>query len=132
MSLVQQLPALQIAVPLLTAPLVILLRGPALAWAAASAASAMAFAIAIALTATVLSQGAISYDMGGWPAPYGITLNIDALSALVLLLVTGASAVTLLCGRASLGQAMDPGRQRMVAAGRPRIRPISPESNPAS
>lgn len=116
MSLVQQLPALQIAVPLLTAPLVILLRGPALAWAAASAASAMAFAIAIALTATVLSQGAISYDMGGWPAPYGITLNIDALSALVLLLVTGASAVTLLCGRASLGQAMDPGRQHLFFA----------------
>ena len=116
MSLIQQLPALQIAVPLMTAPLVVLLRGPGLAWAAASAASLMAFAIAIAITSMVLSGGALSYEMGGWPAPYGITLEIDALSALVLLLVTGASAITLLCGRASLAQNMDAGRQHLFFA----------------
>ena len=39
MSLSAQLPALQIVVPLLTAPLVVLLRAPNLAWAAATAAS---------------------------------------------------------------------------------------------
>ena len=88
MSLTSQLPALQVVVPLLTAPLVVLLRGPGLAWAAATAASVMSFAIAIALTAEVLSSGTISYDMSGWPGPYGIVLRISALSSLVLLLVT--------------------------------------------
>ena len=77
MSLTSQLPALQVVVPLLTAPLVVLLRGPGLAWAAATAASVMSFAIAIALTAEVLASGTISYDMSGWPGPYGITLRFD-------------------------------------------------------
>ena len=116
MSLAAQLPALQIAVPLLTAPLLVLLRGPGLAWAAACAASVMALVIAIGLSAAVLSGGAISYEMGGWPAPYGITLEIDAFSALVLLLVTGASAVALLAGRESLGRDIDPGRQHLFYA----------------
>ena len=102
MSLSAQLPALQIVVPLLTAPLVVLLRGPGLAWAAATAASVMAFAIAVALTATILDGGAVQYEMGGWPGPMGIVLDIDALGAVVLLLVSGASAIALVGGRASL------------------------------
>ena len=34
--------------------------------------------------------------MGSWPAPYGIELQVDALSALVLLVVTGASSLALI------------------------------------
>jgi len=101
-SLGAQLPALQIVVPLLTAPLVVLLRGPGLAWAAATAASVMAFAIAVALTATILGTGAVQYEMGGWPGPFGIVLDIDALGAVVLLLVSGSSAIALVGGRKSL------------------------------
>ena len=110
MSLTAQLPALQVAVPLLTAPLVVLLRTAGLAWAAATAASLMAFAIAIALTLVVMEHGSVSYAMGSWPAPYGISLNIDALSAVVLLVVTGASALGLLAGRASLAAQIDEDR----------------------
>ncbi|MCR9106420.1 MAG: monovalent cation/H+ antiporter subunit D family protein [Gammaproteobacteria bacterium] len=116
MSLATQLPALQVAVPLLTAPLLVLLRGPGLAWAAACAASVMAFVIAISLTASVMTTGAISYAMGGWPGPYGIVLEIDALGTLVLLLVTGASTAALLSGRASLGLDIDAGRQHLFYA----------------
>ena len=102
MSLASQLPALKVVVPLLTAPLVVLLRGPGLAWAAAAAASVMSFAIAVALTGEVLTGGTISYDMGGWPGPYGIVISIGALGSMVLLLVTGASAIALVSGRESL------------------------------
>ena len=45
----EHLPALQVVVPLLTAPLVVLLRSPGLAWAAATAASVMSFIISVAL-----------------------------------------------------------------------------------
>jgi multicomponent Na+:H+ antiporter subunit D len=115
-SLNSQLPALQVVVPLLTAPLVVLLRGPGLAWAAATAASLMSFAIAIALTAEVLSSGTISYDMGGWPGPYGIVLRVSPFSSLVLLLVTGASAVALAAGRESLASQIPADRRHLFFA----------------
>lgn len=61
------LPALQVAVPMLVAPLVMLLRPYGLAWAAATMASLLAFAIAIALTLGVLDGQKFGYLMGGWP-----------------------------------------------------------------
>ena len=50
MSIIDQLPALQVVVPMMVAPIVMLLRGDGLAWAASTAASAMAFAIAVSLS----------------------------------------------------------------------------------
>ncbi len=105
------LPVLQVAVPLLLAPLVVLLRPRGLAWAAALAASLLALAIAISLTGAVLSAGPQAYALGGWEAPYGIELRVDSFNALVLLLVTGASSVALMAGKASLDQAIEEHRQ---------------------
>jgi multicomponent Na+:H+ antiporter subunit D len=102
---------LQVVVPLLSAPFVILLRPRGLAWAAATAASAMAFAIAASLTAGVLSGAEYRYAVGGWAAPYGIELKVDALTCLVLLVVTGASLLALLAGRRSLDADIDEARQ---------------------
>lgn len=116
MTLVDHLPPLQVVVPLLTAPIVALLRPKDLAWAAASAASATAFAISIALTLAVLDGQVIRYDMGGWPAPYGIELVIDSLSALVLLLVTGSSTLALLAGRQSIAAHLELHRQPLFYA----------------
>jgi len=115
-SLTAQLPALQVIVPLLTAPLVMLLRAPGLSWAAATAASVMSFAIAVALTAEVLSGGSISYAMGNWPGPYGIVIHIGAFGSMVLLLVTGASAVALVSGRESLGSEVPADRRHLFYA----------------
>ena len=105
------LPALQVVVPMLLAPVVVLLRPRGLAWAAATAASLMALAIAIALTQGTLSGELYRYAMGGWEAPYGIELRVDSFSALVLLIVTGASSITLLAGKASLDRAIESNRQ---------------------
>lgn len=96
------LPALQVIVPMLSAPLALLLRPRGLAWAAALAASLFSFAIAIMLTLGVLNDETFVYQMGGWEAPFGIELGVDAFSALMLLIVTGASSVALLAGRSSL------------------------------
>lgn len=110
-ELSHHLPALQVVVPMLSAPLVMLLRPRGLAWAAATAASLTAFAIAIALTIGVLDGHDFSYNMGSWPAPYGIELRVDAFSALLLLVVTGASTLALLAGRSSVDAEIDPQRQ---------------------
>ena len=115
-SLEFHLPALQVAVPLLLAPVVVLLRPRGLAWAAATAASLMAFAIAVALTQGVLGGEVYRYAMGGWEVPYGIGLRVDRFSALVLLLVTGASSLALLAGRHSIDQAIETPRQPLFYA----------------
>ena len=110
-GLAAHLPALQVVVPLLIAPLVVLLRPRGLAWAAASAASLMAFAISIQLTAGVLGGVDLRYAVGGWAAPYGIELNVDNFSALLLLILTGSSSLALLAGKASLDREIEARRQ---------------------
>jgi len=115
-SLDAHLPALQVVVPLLVAPLLVLLRDAGLAWAGAFAASLMALVLAVLQVAQVTDGAVLVYEMGGWPAPYGIELRIDGFNALILLLVTGASTLSLLGGRESLARDIDDDRQPLFYA----------------
>ena len=110
-ALTSHLPALQVVAPMLMAPFVLLLRGRGLPWAAATAASLLAFAIAIRLTVVVTGGEALAYEMGSWPAPYGIELRVDALAVLVLLVVTGASSAALIGGRESMASILSAERE---------------------
>jgi len=105
------LPALQVALPLLTAPLAVLLRPGRLAWAAALAASLCAFGIAVALTGQVQAAGTLRYAVGAWPPPYGIELVVDSLTVLLLLAVTGASSAGLLIAGPHLDAELAEARQ---------------------
>ena len=88
------LAALQVAVPLIGAPLCTLVGRGTRAWALSLIITWAAFAMAIGLMVQVASDGSISYMMGDWPAPWGIEYRVDIFNAFVLLLVTGvASAV---------------------------------------
>jgi multicomponent Na+:H+ antiporter subunit D len=111
MDLLTHLPALQVVVPMLSAPLIVLLQPRGLAWAGATAVAVLSFAIAVALTIAVLDGQTIEYAMGGWPAPYGIALSVDAFSALVLLVITGAAAAALLAAKPSIDQQIEIERQ---------------------
>lgn len=113
MNLAEHLPALQVALPLLTAPLVILLRAGFLAWLSALLASLFSFALSVQLTMAVLQGGTQVYWVGGWEPPYGISLVVDGFSALVLLLITGASTLALAGGRLSLRRDIDNRRAPM-------------------
>ena len=115
-NLAHHLPALQVIVPMLTAPLVMLLKPAGLARAAATAASLFAFAIAIAMTIGTLDGHMYTYRMGAWPAPYGIELAVDRFSALLLLIVTGASTFALLAGSRSVDADIDTSRQPLFYA----------------
>ncbi len=95
-------PVLQIAVPLVAAPLCVLLRKRDLAWGAATLATWAAFIISCMLFAEVQRSGVILYALGSWPAPWGIEYRVDALNAFVLLVVSGVSAVVMLFARDSI------------------------------
>ncbi len=103
MNLLEQLPALQVVVPLLMAPLVAMLSGRgALPWLLTTLTSAASFVIAVLLTQQVLADGPLFYEMGGWSVPFGIGLAIGPFATLMLLVVTGASTLALLWGGASM------------------------------
>jgi multicomponent Na+:H+ antiporter subunit D len=90
------LPAMQVVLPLLSGPVCLLLaRWPRVVWALCTVVCWSALAIAISLLQTVLADGTISYAMGGWAAPWGIEYRIDAANAYVALIVTGIASVVL-------------------------------------
>lgn len=98
------LPALQIALPLLTAAVCMVIRRARAAWALAMVVAWTSFASAGAILAWVWRHGDISYAEGGWQAPFGIELHIDLLNALVLLVVTGICAIVLTASPKSFDQ----------------------------
>ncbi len=103
MALLDHLPALQVGIPLIGAPLCALLGRPRLAWPFAVAVAWASFAIAVVLLASVVADGTIHYTMGGWPAVLGIEYVIDPLNALVLVLVSGMAAVIMPAVRLGIG-----------------------------
>ena len=95
MTLLDHLPVLAVIVPLLAAPLCVLVDRARPAWLIALAASWWSFGAAIMLLLQVTESGTISYHLGGWPPPWGIEYRIDLLSAYVLLIVTAIAAVVM-------------------------------------
>jgi len=95
-------PILQIVLPLLLAPVCVLLRGAGLAWFTALTASWGAFGIAVVLLMDVLAGGPVSYAVGGWDPPWGIELRVDAANAFVLTIVSGIGAVVMIFARQSV------------------------------
>ncbi len=106
-----QLPALQVVVPLLGAPLCLLARKGNTAWALTLAISAVALLVATLLLGQVLEQGSVAYAFGGWAAPWGIEYRLDAVNAIVLLIVTGISTVVLLFAKTSVAHEIRPEQQ---------------------
>ncbi len=105
------LPALQVVVPLLAAPVCALLRRGPLAWAVALLVSWALLGIAVTLLLQVLADGPISYHLGSWEPPYGIEYRIDLLSGLVLVLITAIAAVVMLYARDSVAAEIPEGQQ---------------------
>ena len=110
------LAALQVVIPLLSAPLCAVLRRGMVAWLVTTVVAWLAFAIALALLAQVTASGPISYEMGGWAAPWGIEYRIDRLNALVLVIVAGAGALVAPATYRSIAREVAPDRQHLFYA----------------
>jgi len=110
----QHHPVLIVVVPLLLAPLAALVGNWKAAWVVAAAACWWAFAVSIALVRRVLAEGTISYEIGGWAAPYGIEYRIDLVSAFVALIVATIGAVVVIYARTSVRQEVAEDRGALV------------------
>jgi multicomponent Na+:H+ antiporter subunit D len=109
------LPALAVVVPLLSAPLCVLLRRELLARALATVVCATCFAIACGLTDQV-GAGTISYHVGGWEPPWGIELRADTLTVFVLLVVTFVASVVVITGIGDGSHRVPKGREAFYYA----------------
>lgn len=98
------LPVLQVILPLIAAPLCILLRNGTLSWIVTSLVSLLSFVISCILFNQVLSDGVISYALGGWLSPWGIEYRLDHLTVFMLLIINAIAAIVLLGARESLEQ----------------------------
>ncbi len=92
-------PVLQVVIPLLAAPLCSLLPKTKLPWLFATATSWITFAVSIFLLIQVQSHGTLTYELGSWPAPWGIQYHIDTISAFVLVIVSAIASITLVSSR---------------------------------
>ena len=113
-DLIHHLPILQIIVPLMMAPVVVLL-GPRLSWYSASTAGAAALGIAVGLL-SLASDQTLTYELGGWAAPVGIVYRVDALTGLMLMLVSGVGAISLIYAKKSVEDEIPEDRHHLFYA----------------
>ena len=109
--MLNHLPILQVIVPLLAAPLCLLLNKARTAWCFAMLAGLLSLLISGLLLQQVLTEGTLSYNLGGWAAPWGIEYRIDALSAYVLLIVSMIGALVLIASRRGVQGEIEPAQQ---------------------
>lgn len=86
---------LLVVLPLIMAPITALLPRGRLPWFTATVVTFICAELAAMQLLTVVNGGFISYAVGGWAPPWGIEYRIDALNALMALIISLIAAVTL-------------------------------------
>lgn len=109
----QHFPVLPIVLPLMAAPICILLGRSQLAWLFATLISGLSFCVSVSLLMTTLDQGFVSYALGGWEPPWGIEIRIDVASALVLNVVTAISTLVLVYAKDSIAKEIGDGQHTL-------------------
>ena len=100
--IVDQIPALQVVLALLAAPMCLILRRPRVAWLVALIVTWASLAMALILLFFTLKSGAFSYLLGDWEAPWGIEYRIDMVNAFLLVIVTTIGSVVIPYAHASV------------------------------
>jgi multicomponent Na+:H+ antiporter subunit D len=96
-----------IALPLACAGLGMVLRAPWAGWRLAAAAGLGVLGTGVALVYWVWVHGTVALQVGAWPAPFGITLVADVLSAVMVVVAGGIHLVVV----AYSGPSLDPARK---------------------
>lgn len=105
---------LAVIVPLMAAPICVLLRHSSLAWAWATAIAGITFVLSIGLLQHIMANGTLVYEMGGWDGPWGIVYHIDEVSALVVMIVAAIAAVVMPYAKLSIEREIPKERHYLV------------------
>ena len=111
LSFADHLPALQVLLPLMGAPLCFLLRKETLASALTVAISFACLAISFSLLGQTMDGEVLVYEFGGWPRPFGIEYRVDITNAFVLVVVSLVAAVVFAAGPGQARRAIPAGRE---------------------
>ncbi len=95
-------PVLQIVLPLMSAPICIMLRSALAGWIVALLVTWGALAASLTLLMHVIDHGTISYAIGNWAPPWGIEYRIDLLSGFMLVVVSAVGALSMVFARESV------------------------------
>lgn len=113
----QHLPILQVAIPLIAAPACVVFRREIVTWMLALSVSLISLLISVSLLIQTFASGEISYELGGWAAPWGIEYKVDVVNAFVLVIVSGMSTIVLIYARESLRYELGIRRIHLVYTG---------------
>ncbi|TRX56452.1 monovalent cation/H+ antiporter subunit D family protein [Thalassomonas sp. M1454] len=108
--MIAHLPILQVVIPLMAAPICLILNRSKLAWLFALIVSGVSCLVSILLLQQVMTTGVISYELGGWQAPWGIEYRIDELNALMLLIISAISTIVLFAAPKSIDKEIVKGK----------------------
>lgn len=114
--MIVQLPALLVAIPLVCAPLCVVLRSRTVAWLLFVIAALASLASAALLARHVTREGTLRYVMGGWTAPSGIEFVVSGFNTPLLLVVSLTAAVAAIYSRHSVAAEIDARRSRLLYA----------------
>ncbi len=78
---------LLIALPLFVAPLIALIPKRSAAWVITLITLIVMLLLSLLIINGVMLHGFLDYDMGNWAPPFGIEYRVDALNAVVLMLI---------------------------------------------
>lgn len=104
------LPALLIGVPIVAAPLIVLVRKSWFGYWLGFVSALFCLGVALSLTATAIDTGPISYHMGGWAPPLGIEYRIDAANGFVLVIVSAIASLAIPYARHSIAKEIIPAK----------------------
>lgn len=92
------LPILQVIIPLTSAILCFLFNNHRLSWILSLITTSTTLFVSSLLLCKTYNGEVISYNVGGWIAPYGIELRIDLFNAVMLCLINFISIMSVLYG----------------------------------
>ncbi len=116
-ALTAQAPILLVVGPLMAACATALAPSSRASWMIGVAGSVFAAWMALALAGEVARQGAVAYVIGGFPPPMGIAFHVDALGALMALLISSIGVVAALYSGHALDAEVRPEKHSLVQAG---------------
>lgn len=114
--IIANLPALQVIIPLLAAPICAVMPSKRLAWIWVCFVTFICLSISLKLAEIVLNGSPISYHMGGWRPPFGIEYRVDVLTAFVLIIVSGVAFLTSIYSYYSIDDEIEEAKKPMFLA----------------